>query len=150
MIALPNPPETPNIRAIATWLDTHTTGSGSGSVPWANITGTPTTVAGYGISDAMSTSGNFLGTWKSYANNLAAEPFAGAPDSVLGLSSGTIQRYSQAGLAALLANATIVGTLDITQGLTVGSTLDMTTHNIVNVGTLTAGGNLTAPDFVLA
>lgn len=56
MIPLPSPPENANIRAIATWLDTHTTGGGSGSVPWANITGHPTTVAGYGILDALSES----------------------------------------------------------------------------------------------
>lgn len=108
MIPLPQPPESPNIRALAQYLSTHTS-SGGGVVTWSSITGTPTTVGGYGITDALTAGGNLTGTWNSYSNNLSAGPFAAQPDTLVGLSGTTLQRYTQAALSAFLANATIPG-----------------------------------------
>lgn len=56
------------------------------------------------------TASNFVGNWAGYGNNLPSGPFAGAPDSIIGLSTSTVQRYTAGGLVNFLGGKqTITG-----------------------------------------
>lgn len=71
------PEDTSNVylRQIASYMAAASGGGGSGSVSWAALTGKPTTVSGFGITDAVSTSAS------QSANTVLAAPSgaAGSP-----------------------------------------------------------------------
>ncbi len=61
------------------------------SVDWANVENKPTTLGGYGITDALSESGGFISSsgWRNQLNILRAE----AADSVIGFFNQNIDNY---------------------------------------------------------
>ncbi len=111
------------------------------SLPWSKITGTPTTIAGYGITDAVSTSSTFyLGTTSIALNRSSAS------QSLTGISVD-----GNAGTATVLLNARTIngtsfnGSANITitaaAGTLTGITLNSTvvSSSLTGVGTITTG-----------
>lgn len=60
----------------------------TGSFTWSGLGGKPTTVSGFGISDAVSTSGSYANP--SWITSLAWSKVAGAPAFITGISSGDV------------------------------------------------------------
>lgn len=100
----------PQFRGASTWLDLTARANHSGTQAWATITGTPTTLAGYGISDATPSSHVGSGG-AAHANAIAAGAagfMTGADKTKLdGIATGATANSSD---ATLLARANHTGT----------------------------------------
>ena len=124
------------VQALATSLSTTLAGSLS-SVPWTSVTGKPTTVAGYGITDAVSNS-SLTSTLSGYATNasialLTVEDLDNV--QVTSPSNGQVLAWNSTDNKWENANASI-------------STVDWS--NVTSQPTLLTGYNITSADPLLS
>jgi hypothetical protein len=108
---------------------------------WANVTATPTTLAGYGITDGVTLTGTQALTNKTIDASLNA--LSNIPNSALSFSSITINGSS----VSLGGSITVTATAS--QALTIGTGLSGTSYNgstavtIANTGVLSWNGGTT-------
>lgn len=130
---------------------------------WANITGTPTTIAGYGITDGVTLTGTQALTNKTIDASL--NTLSNIPNSALSFSSITINGSSVSLGGSITVTATATAALTIGAGLSGTSYNGSTAVTIANTGVLSnvagtgisvsgATGNVTitntAPDQVVS
>jgi trimeric autotransporter adhesin len=108
---------------------------------WANVTGTPTTIAGYGITDGVTLTGSQALTNKTIDASL--NTLLNIPNAALSFSSVTINGTS----VSLGGSITVTATAS--QALTIGTGLSGTSYNgstavtIANTGVLSWSGGTT-------
>jgi hypothetical protein len=108
---------------------------------WANVTGTPTTIAGYGITDGVTLTGTQALTNKTIDASL--NTLSNIPNAALSFSTVTINGSS----VSLGGSVTVTATAS--QALTIGTGLSGTSYNgstavtIANTGVLSFSGGTT-------
>ncbi len=108
---------------------------------WSNVTGTPTTIAGYGITDGVTLTGTQALTNKTIDASL--NTLSNIPNAALSFSSVTINGSS----VSLGGSITVTATAS--QALTIGTGLSGTSYNgstavtIANTGVLSFSGGTT-------
>ena len=108
---------------------------------WSNVTGTPTTIAGYGITDGVTLTGAQAITNKTIDASL--NTLSNIPNAALSFSSVTING------SAVSLGGSITVTATASQALTIGAGLSGTSYNgstavtIANTGVLSWSGGTT-------
>ncbi len=108
---------------------------------WSNVTGTPTTIAGYGITDGVTLTGTQALTNKTIDASL--NTLSNIPNAALSFSSVTINGSSVSLGGSITVTATATATLTIGTGLSGTSYNGSTAVTIANTGVLSFDGGTT-------
>jgi hypothetical protein len=148
--------DTANTRrtfASTSYVDTAVTNGTASAVPWTGITGKPTTISGFGITDAITT-GNIGSQSVSYATTAGSATSATTATSATSATSATTATTAGTANALNTANAYTVKGLTSTAGVGITGNLDvsvnagiqgfLSANSIESKSFITAVGDITA------